>query len=188
MAEKPGKLQPALIGGLILGLLSSIPIIDIANLCCCLWVLVGGALAARMLVRRSPLIPVSYGDGALVGALAGVVGSAIILVIGVPLNLLLTSPRENIETLRQLPLPVDNPSVRQVIDLMQNQPVLFALLSWMIQAVITVAFATLGGMIGVALFEKRRGQPNPPPPVGFMPPPSDQQYPPPPAPEQPPQP
>lgn len=189
MVQKPSKLQPALVGGLILGLLSSIPIIEIVNACCCLWVLLGGAVAARMLISRSPILPVSYGDGALVGALAGVVGSAITLVLGVPIDLLLTAPRESIDTLRQFPIPMDDPAVRQVIDLVQNQPVLFALLGWMIGAVITVGFGALGGMIGIGIFEKRKGQPMPPPagftppPADFPPPPTDQSYPSPPPPE-----
>lgn len=188
MVQKPSKLQPALIGGLILGLLSSIPIIEILNLCCCLWVLIGGAVAARMLIGRSPAFPIHYGDGAVVGALAGVVGSIIRLVIGVPISLLLTNPRENVEMIRQLPMPVDEAIIRQVIDLMENQPVLFALLGWMIWAVISIGFATLGGVIGVALFEKRKGQtPSPPPPpAGFTPPPLDQPVGPPPTEEQPP--
>ena len=88
MLEKPSKVTPALIGGIILGLLSAIPLINFGNACCCLWVLVGGAIAAKMLINRSPVYPVQSGDGAVVGLLAGAIGSAVILVIGVPLQLL----------------------------------------------------------------------------------------------------
>ena len=35
------KLQPALYGGLFIGVLSALPLINIGN-CCCLWVIGGG--------------------------------------------------------------------------------------------------------------------------------------------------
>jgi hypothetical protein len=44
MIEKPSKLQPALLGGLVLGLGSVIPGLHYGNFCCCGWGLVGGAL------------------------------------------------------------------------------------------------------------------------------------------------
>src|SRR5688572_10869436 len=36
------KFKPALIGGLVTGILSVIPFVSAANLCCCLWAIVGG--------------------------------------------------------------------------------------------------------------------------------------------------
>ena len=38
------RFRPALIGGIVIGLLSSIPIVSIGNACCCLWVVLGGLL------------------------------------------------------------------------------------------------------------------------------------------------
>ena len=76
MVEKPSKLQPALLGGLVLGLGSVIPGLSYGNLCCCGWALVAGALAASLLIRRSPVFPIKSGDGAAAGAFAGVVGSS----------------------------------------------------------------------------------------------------------------
>src|SRR5918912_2144773 len=75
------KIQPALIGGVILGLLSAIPFVNIANSCCCLWVLLGGTLSVYLYVKRSPT-PVQYVDGLQLGAMAGVVGAIINLVVG----------------------------------------------------------------------------------------------------------
>lgn len=75
MVEKPNKIQPALVGGLIVGLLWSIPFLNLINFCCCLGVMIGGAVATLMLVKRSPVLPVRSGDGAAVGALAGVIGA-----------------------------------------------------------------------------------------------------------------
>ena len=78
------KLKPALIGGVVLGLLSVIPLVSVANLCCCLWAILGGMLATNLYVKSSPT-PVSAGEGAVVGALAGVIGAVIYVIIGIPI-------------------------------------------------------------------------------------------------------
>jgi len=194
LTEKPNKLQPSLVGGLIAGLLSSIPLIDAGNLCCCLWVLLGGAVAARMLIKRSPYLPIATGEGAEVGALAGVVSAGINLVIGVPVGLLLSSSSS--ESLSQIADSAGNPAFReavvQVTEMMRDHAFLFALLAWFVRSILYIAFATVGGMIGVAIFEKRKGQqpPSPPPspayggpgyappgpPPGGPPPPSQSPY------------
>ena len=49
-----GRLQPALLGGVFIGVLSTLPIINIGNLCCCRWVISGGALAAYLLQQNQP--------------------------------------------------------------------------------------------------------------------------------------
>jgi len=63
------KLKPALLGGLIVGLLSAIPFI---NYCCCIWAIGGGALAGFLYIKSSPT-PVPTGDGAIVASLGGTV-------------------------------------------------------------------------------------------------------------------
>src|SRR3712207_3305780 len=76
------KLLPALLGGLFIGVLSSLPIVKIGNVCCCLWVISGGVLAAWVM-QQNTTRPVTPGEGALVGLLAGLVGAAVWIVWGV---------------------------------------------------------------------------------------------------------
>ncbi len=80
------KLKPAVIGGVVLGILSAIPFVNFVNICCCLWAILGGMLAAHLYVKNSPT-PASAGDGAIVGAIAGAVGAVISLIIGIPLSI-----------------------------------------------------------------------------------------------------
>lgn len=181
MIERPSKVQPALIGGLVVGLLWSIPFLNLINFCCCLGVLVGGAVAAWMLIKRSPVHPVSTGDGAVVGALAGVVGAGVYLVLGVPISLLF----DGAGLLRSIVDQLDSPEFRVAMDeALRNsesqglvERLLAALFSWLVVSVISIGFSTLGGLIGVAMFEKRKGQQPPFPPTapdyggpGFAPP------------------
>jgi len=69
--------QPALTGGMFLGLLSSLPIIQAGNCLCCMWVLLGGAIATTMLTKQRPLSQITYGDGAFAGVLSGSFGAVI---------------------------------------------------------------------------------------------------------------
>jgi hypothetical protein len=174
MTEKPSKFQPAAIGGLVLGLGSVIPILSMGNLCCCGWAIVGGALAAYLLIKRSPVFPVNSGDGASAGALAGLIGSFINLILGVPLALLQWN--NTLATLQQrtdtFPDAASREMVRQITDTMQAHPALIALGFWVVFAIVGTGMAALGGVIGVAIFEKRKGQPpsQPPYPPAVFPP------------------
>ena len=73
-------LQPALVVGLLLGLLSSLPIIKAGNL---IWILAGGALTAHLLMKRRPS-GIGYGDGAFGGVLSGFFGSIVATVLLIP--------------------------------------------------------------------------------------------------------
>jgi len=142
------KLKPALLGGLISGILSVIPIL---NNCCCIWAALGGLLASFLYIRGSAL-PVSTGDGAIVGALSGLFGGILYLVLGIPLALLLGTGAQVEGYMRQSGLEVPLTGIALVL----------------ITAILVVAmiliFASLGGLIGVPIFEKRKGQSAPPPP------------------------
>jgi len=174
MPEKPSKLQPVLLGGLVLGLGSVIPGLSYGNICCCGWAIVGGGFAAYLLIKRSPVLPIASGDGAAAGALAGVVGSFINLIVGVPLTLL--QWKTAVSQMQQRADSVSDPAsrevVRQMTDIMQSRPALIALGLWLLFTIVGVGMAALGGVIGVAIFEKRKGQsPTQPPyaPAGFPP-------------------
>lgn len=144
------KLKPALLGGLIVGVLSAIPLI---NYCCCIWTLGGGVLAAFLYVKSSPT-PVKIGDGAMVGALAGVIGGIIYFVISLPINILWgMAAMETQLSERGVQLPFSGIVLMIVVGLLG--------------AVILAVLTTLGGILGVAIFEKRKDGVAPPPPQNF---------------------
>lgn len=162
------KLKPAIIGGVIVGLLSAIPFVNIPNICCCLWAILGGAVAARMCVTSSAT-PISTGDGAVVGALSGVVGAAIYIILGIPLAFL-TGNVMNGVMIRMMENA--NPEQAEMMrrQMEAGQSVLRTILFGLIWAVLLLVFSTVGGLLGVAIFEKRKGDGSaPPPPQGFDP-------------------
>src|ERR1700730_8806440 len=131
------KMKPALIGGLVAGVLSVIPFVSI---CVCLWAIGGGVLGGCLFIKDSAT-PVSVGSGATIGALAGVVAGVIRIVIGIPVSLMLARNAGIEEQLR-----------RAGIELPFSGTMLFAF-AGIAGAIIIIALATVGGLISVPLFE-----------------------------------
>lgn len=154
--------QPALIGGLIVGVLSILPIAQAANICCCLWALVGGATAVKLYINRSPT-PVTWAEAAKVAALAGVLGAIIRIFLGTPLDLA-TFPAQ-IVAMERFAQGMADPLRQQWLEILNELRQLpagqlvvrFLLPISLFWALILLVFTALGGLLGVVLFEKRRG-------------------------------
>ena len=69
------RAQAVLIGGTFIGVLSALPIISLANICCT-WVIGGGVVTAYLL-QQGQRAPILLSDGAVAGFLAGVCGACI---------------------------------------------------------------------------------------------------------------
>jgi hypothetical protein len=154
------KVKPALIGGAVLGILSVIPLV---STCCCLWAILGGLLASYLYVKDSP-VPATTGDGAVLGGMAGVVGALIALIIGIPLSLILgASMRGMFAGWVESMDPGQAEAIRRQME--AGSTVAGAIVNGLILAVLLIIFAVIGGLIGIPLFEKRKGVMPPPPPA-----------------------
>ncbi len=168
MAEVDQK-QPAIVGGVIVGVLSVIPIVSELNTCCCLWALLGGMIAAKLLIDSSPQ-PVKAGDGAMVGLWAGLIGGAIRFFVGLPIELMTGGLK--LRLLERLADWTGDPKLQELVQRIIEQAQTQSLLQWLIGAVpifiigalILAGFTVLGGLLGVALFEKRTEPVASPPP------------------------
>ena len=156
------KLKPAIIGGVLIGVLSAIPLVSAANICCCLWAILGGMLATRFYVNNSPT-PARPGDGAVLGVIAGAIGAVIYFVLGVPINFAMGPvTRDMIVKLMQNIDPRQAEMMRQQFEA-QGNAIAPLIIQSLIVAALLFVFAILGGLIGVPIFEKRKGAPPPPP-------------------------
>ena len=143
------KVKPALLGGVITGILSVIPFV---STCCCIWAAIGGLLATFLYIRSAPG-PVSTGDGAQVGAISGVIGSIIYLIIGLPLALIFGTGAQLEEAFRRSGVAVPVAGIALV------------LLSALVVVVLLFVSAIIGGVIAVPIFGKNKGPAPPPPPA-----------------------
>ena len=146
------RYQPALLGGLFIGILSSLPLVSGLNVCCCLWVVVGGLLTTYLRQQQLPG-PIETAEAALGGLIAGAVG-ALLTILGTWALLNVTGPLWQ-ETLRsQLESNPDIPSnVREmVLRLMTGRG--FALLQFGVTLPIYAVFGMLGALLGLAFFRK----------------------------------
>ena len=164
-------LQPALLGGVVIGVLSALPIINLAN-CCCAWILFGGGLAAYLMQQQRPA-PISVGDGALVGLLAGIIGALIWTVVAIPISAMMigfeSGMLDNVlSNASEMP-----PDVRSFLESLRSGPVrgLAAVIGFFITMCVCSVFGMLGGLFGALFFRKNEPPPPPPPPVpAFIPP------------------
>ncbi len=156
------KIKPALIGGVVLGLLSVIPFVNFVNVCCCLWAILGGLLASYLYIKNSPT-PASAGDGAILGAFAGLVGAVIVVVIGIPISVMMGDIMSGL--LVRL-LTSINPLQAEMIRerMAEGTTIVQAIVRGLISAVLLLIFSTIGGLIAVPIFERRKANAAPPPP------------------------
>jgi hypothetical protein len=161
-------LQPALLGGVAIGVLSALPVINLAN-CCCAWILFGGALAAYLMQQQRPT-PISAGDGALVGLLAGIVGAIVWTLVAIPLQAILIPFQTSVLERAMANAGDMPPEARDFLEALRSGPVMgaAAVLGFFITVMVCGVFAMIGGLFGALFFRKNLP---PPPPPSMTPPP-----------------
>jgi hypothetical protein len=147
------KHQPALLGGVFIGVLSSLPIVGGFNACCCLWVVSGGLLTVY-LQQQAKAEPIETGEAVVGGLIAGLIGALITVAIqaaifsaGAPM--VQESIRQAMEQAPEMPQEARDLVMRLttgrnilLVSLAMNLP-LFAI------------FGMLGALLGTAFFKKK---------------------------------
>ncbi len=150
--------QPALIGGLVSGVLSALPFVNLFNTCCCLWVVSGGAVAAYLLQDKDSK-PIQVSDGAVVGLIAGVIGAFVNLILSIPITILM-APMQRAFMERVIDGGNLPPEFREMMT--SGMGTAFGLvLGFFFALMAGVVFSTLGGVLGALIF-RRPAPPAPP--------------------------
>jgi hypothetical protein len=162
MYESPSKLNPALIGGAVIGILTTIPGI---NCLCCMWIIFGGGLAAYIYWRKLPVdIEFNTGEGALIGLLAGIFGALFSTLIHYLFLALIgfDSGHENfdswISSNEDIPVEIEE-FIRSFFE-EQSSSTFFTIIYIFFSLIINSIFGTLGGIIGANLFSKKKKSEN----------------------------
>jgi hypothetical protein len=148
--------QPAAMGGMFLGVLSSVPIVSIGF---CMWILLGGAIAAQQ-VSRQRRSGVTYGDGAFAGVLSGLFGSLVGTTIQMCFRVIaapfFASQQQQLEQiLNQMGVegPMRDWVVRAASGEISLTTVIFTLFSNLLAFSL---FAMIGGILAIAILKKRK--------------------------------
>jgi hypothetical protein len=152
------RYQPALLGGIFIGVLSSLPVVNAGNLCCCLWVVAGGVLTVY-LQQQDRVGPVEPADAALGGLLAGVIGAILASIVAIALYtvsgaMIEEQMRSALEQNPQIPAEVRD----RLLVLFAGRN--FALVQAAVFLPVFAIFGLLGGLLGLAVFRRKA-----PPPV-----------------------
>ena len=154
--RKPEYLVPAVIAGSVAGVLAAIPFLSCL---CCLWIIGGAVMAARLLSRETDAT-LTAGDGAIVGALTGIAAAVVVTVLFEMTPLGRVSTNFFLKVVERW-AAASGQTIPQLEDLKQLQTRTgFSLPGMVVDMLLSsVAFAFLGvigGAIGVSLFGRKR--------------------------------
>jgi hypothetical protein len=158
MQSKPGKLIPGLVGGAFIAFFSEIPLLNLGNCLCCLWVVLGGVIGAWLYKRSlTGKMEMTSGDGATTGLLCGIFGALIggflqYLLTLIGLDFSANFFKAMSDYWKDMPRELSD-SMERIRSFSEFSPffVLFGLFSSLI---VYSIFATAGGLLGAALFKK----------------------------------
>ena len=159
----PAKLQPALLGGVTIGVRSALPVINLAN-CCCAWILFGGALSAYLMQQNHPE-PIMIGDGAIVGLLAGVIGAFVWLVVSVPISAMMAPFQSEMANRAMRDAAEMAPELRGIFENLAGAPAIGIglIFGFFVMLCVSTVFGMLGGLFGALMFKKQQPPVIPPP-------------------------
>jgi hypothetical protein len=180
MFEKPSKLRPAILGGIIVGAISGIPGLNLLNCCCCAGILLGGALSVYFYKQEftNEMPPMESSDALILGIVAGIIGALLTTILNATISLLLgpvetQMMRNFMEKLMQK--LEDRGSIPSgTMDNMRDQferaikegGTIGGILRSLIYALILYPiFSMLGGLIGFGMFGRKKPTPPSQPPL-----------------------
>ena len=159
MDNKPSKLNPSLIAGSAIALLSTVPILNMGNCLCCMWIVLGGALGAYLYYREfPPEIPFTTADGAIIGLLSGIFGALFGTLLGYMFTAL--GINQGYEFLQNMFESRGDlyPEIEELLEELRyggELNTLFVFIGLLFSLILNSIFSTFGGIIGAAIFSKR---------------------------------
>jgi hypothetical protein len=180
MFEKPSKLRPAILGGLIVGAISGIPGLNLLNCCCCAGILLGGAMSVYFYKQEftNEMPPMESSDALILGIVSGIIGALITTFLSATITLILGPVetemiRNFMEKLMQkledrgsLPPGTMDNMRDQFEQAMKEGGTMGGILRSLVYALILYPiFSMLGGLIGFGIFGKKKSTPQQQPPL-----------------------
>jgi len=168
MNHKPDKVIPALYGGVIMALISTIPFLNFLNCICCAGIMLGGFFGVFFYKNNftPDTLPYTSGDCMAVGAFAGLFGA----VIGTILSFVSLALFGNImgefvmQFLKNMNVEIPSEALNAMQESMSSGFTVFTMLIQLVSSlIIDTIFGLLGGLIGYSVYKPARQVMQPPP-------------------------
>ena len=171
MMEKPNKLRAALLGGLIIGVISGVPGLNLINCCCCAGILFGGVMSVYIYKKEftPEMPPLESSDALIVGVIAGIAGALTATILSAVITLIIgpvetKMMRDIMERFIQQwedngtipPGTVDNMRAEFERSVLEARSITGILRSMIFALIIYPIFSLLGGLIGYGIFGKKK--------------------------------
>jgi hypothetical protein len=174
MFEKPNKIRPAILGGVLIGTISGLPGLNLINCCCCAGVMLGGMLAVYLYRQEftSGMPPMESSDALILGIIAGIAGALVGTILG-SVILLIFGPLEA-KLLRQAwerlvvrleqgggmpPGSVEDLRAKMDQSMEEAKSIGGILRSLIFSLILYPIFSMLGGLIGYGFFGRKKSVP-----------------------------
>ncbi len=167
MPERPSKFLPALYGGIIIGLISGIPILSLLNCLCCAGVMFGGLMSVFFYKKDlPPQLPLTSNDSLILGVLSGLIGAVVSTIVSAGLYAVVGDyAREAVQNalegsgvLNQMP-----PESREQMAEALRSGGAVSFFHLVISLIIYPIFGLIGGLIGYSIFKPKGPMMNVPP-------------------------
>lgn len=158
MQTQPSMLKPALISGLVFGIAASIPILNFINCACCALIIGCGFVAAYLMSQQHRAAGIAFraGNGATVGLVSGLVYGVVNGIVSAVVQLAfgMGEMTEVMEQLQSSGMDIDPQVMEKITTFMETTgPPALVLLGLFMAILFGAIFATLGGLIGGAVFK-----------------------------------
>ncbi len=155
-SSSPSLTKPALLAGIVLAVLSALPIVS----CCCLIWLIGGGILAVYLLRNEFAGEINAGLGARLGLMTALWGTLFWQLLDLPLSFI-DSRGEGLRRLEEMVrssnnLPTESIQVFERLSALFSNPLnpLVIIIGVVGKLLLCGVLTTLGGVLGVAFFGK----------------------------------
>lgn len=167
MLEKPSKIQTALICGCLIGVVASIPGLNLINCCCCASAWLGGVLAMYLYKRQftEGMPPLESSDALILGLMSGVIGAFVGTVLGQIILLLFGSVEarlmkslvDRLSEQGSLPPEMADKFNEQLDEMISGSAPMSRFFSGLfITLVLYPIFTCLGALLGFAMFRPKK--------------------------------